>query len=180
VWARGVKVSEFCFFLVIFLARCISTISPRVYFRKHTFCFLPLVTILESLLLYFSYFSKLWDHYSIFIYVYNILHSYLSLSPSVVPLALPISPHFTCCLFFFGHTGVWIHGFMFAKQALYHLSHISSRFCYGIFGDGVPQTIFPGWPWTLILPISASQIAWITRMSHQQLALHLVLLFVCF
>jgi hypothetical protein len=46
--AGGVEVSEFCFFLVVFLARCISSISPRVYFRKHAFCFLPLVAILES------------------------------------------------------------------------------------------------------------------------------------
>jgi hypothetical protein len=27
-------------------------------------------------------------------------------------------------------------GFMLAKQVLYHLSHISSPFCYGYFGDG--------------------------------------------
>jgi hypothetical protein len=46
--AGGVEVSEFCFFSVVFPARCISSVSPRVYFRKHAFCFLPLVTILES------------------------------------------------------------------------------------------------------------------------------------
>jgi hypothetical protein len=28
------------------------------------------------------------------------------------------------------------------------------------------QTVFPGWPWTLILQISASQVARITGMSH--------------
>jgi hypothetical protein len=27
---------------------CISNISPRFYFRKHAFCFLPLAAILES------------------------------------------------------------------------------------------------------------------------------------
>jgi hypothetical protein len=47
-WAEGVEVSEFCLFLVVFPERCISSISPRFYFRKHTFCFLPLVAILES------------------------------------------------------------------------------------------------------------------------------------
>jgi hypothetical protein len=40
--AGGVEVSEFCLFLVVFPARCISSISPRFYLRKHIFCFLPL------------------------------------------------------------------------------------------------------------------------------------------
>jgi hypothetical protein len=47
--AGRVEVSEFCFFLVVFPARCISSISPRFYFRKQAFCFLPLVAVLESL-----------------------------------------------------------------------------------------------------------------------------------
>jgi hypothetical protein len=47
-WAGGVVVLEFYIFLVVFPARCISSVSPRFYFRKHAFCFLPLVTILES------------------------------------------------------------------------------------------------------------------------------------
>jgi hypothetical protein len=46
--AGGVEESEFCLFLVVFPARCIFSISPRFHFRKHTFFFLPLVTILES------------------------------------------------------------------------------------------------------------------------------------
>jgi hypothetical protein len=45
---EGVVVLEFYLFLVVFPARCISSISPRFYSRKHTFCFLPLVAILES------------------------------------------------------------------------------------------------------------------------------------
>jgi hypothetical protein len=49
VWAGDVEVLEFYLFLVVFPARCISSISPRFYFRRHSFCFLPLVTILESL-----------------------------------------------------------------------------------------------------------------------------------
>jgi hypothetical protein len=32
------------------------------------------------------------------------------------------------CLFFFGGTGVWTQGFIFAKQAHYHLRHTSSHF----------------------------------------------------
>jgi hypothetical protein len=50
----GVEVLEFCL-LVVFPARCVSSISQRVYFRKHAFCFLPLVSILESLLSSFVY-----------------------------------------------------------------------------------------------------------------------------
>jgi hypothetical protein len=33
---------------VVFPVMCISSISPRFYFRKHAFCFLPLAVILES------------------------------------------------------------------------------------------------------------------------------------
>jgi hypothetical protein len=33
--------------LVAFPIRCISSISPRFYFRRHAFYFLPLATILE-------------------------------------------------------------------------------------------------------------------------------------
>jgi hypothetical protein len=43
----GVKVLPL---LSVFPVMCISSVSPRFYFRKHTFCFLPLSAILESLL----------------------------------------------------------------------------------------------------------------------------------
>jgi hypothetical protein len=52
------------------------------------------------------------------------------------------------------------------KQVLYHLNHTSSPFCSGYFGDGVLWTICPGWPPTIILLISAFQVARITGMSH--------------
>jgi hypothetical protein len=35
----------------------------------------------------------------------------------------------------------------------------SSPFCSGYFGDGISQTICPGWHHTVILLISASQVA---------------------
>jgi hypothetical protein len=47
------------------------------------------------------------------------------------------------------------------------LSHTSSSFCSGYFGDGVWWTICPDWPHMAILSVSASQIARITDMSHQ-------------
>jgi hypothetical protein len=47
-WTGSVEQSKFCLFSVFFPARCIPRISPRFYFRKHTFCFLPIVAILES------------------------------------------------------------------------------------------------------------------------------------
>jgi hypothetical protein len=78
-------------------------------------------------------------------------------------------------------------GFMLMRQAVYHISHISSPFCSFFFFltlpaaagmismchhtqlffsiNGVAQTC-PCWPGTAILPISTSQIARITCMSH--------------
>jgi hypothetical protein len=47
--AGGVEKSKFCLFSVFFPVRCVSSVSPRFYFRKHAFCFLPLAAILESL-----------------------------------------------------------------------------------------------------------------------------------
>jgi hypothetical protein len=46
--AGGVEESKFCLFSVDLPVRCIFSISPRFYFRRHVFCFLPLLTILES------------------------------------------------------------------------------------------------------------------------------------
>jgi hypothetical protein len=45
--AGGVEESKFYLFWVVFPVRCISSISPRFYFRRHAFCFLPLAAILE-------------------------------------------------------------------------------------------------------------------------------------
>jgi hypothetical protein len=47
-WAGGVEESKFCLFSVFFPVRCNSSVSPRFYFRKHAFCFLPLAAIMES------------------------------------------------------------------------------------------------------------------------------------
>jgi hypothetical protein len=43
------------------------------------------------------------------------------------------------------------------------LNHISNSFYCGYFGDGVSQTIYLGWPPTVILQILAFQVARITR-----------------
>jgi hypothetical protein len=46
--------SKFFLFLEVFPVRCISSISPRFYFRRHAFYFLPLAAILEFLILEFK------------------------------------------------------------------------------------------------------------------------------
>jgi hypothetical protein len=51
VQAGVVEESKFCLFSVVFPVRCISSVSPRFYFRRHTFCFLPLAAIFS---IYFS------------------------------------------------------------------------------------------------------------------------------
>jgi hypothetical protein len=58
----------------------------------------------------------------------------------------------------FCESRVWSQGFVLVKQVLYYLSHTSSPFCSGYFRDGVLRAICVGWPWTVILPSSASQV----------------------
>jgi hypothetical protein len=49
----------------------------------------------------------------------------------------------------------------------YHLSHTSTPFFVLVILEmGVSQTIFLDWPQTATLPISASQVARITGVSH--------------
>jgi hypothetical protein len=45
--AGGMEGPKFCLFSVVLPVRCISNVSSRFYFRRHTFCFLPLAAILE-------------------------------------------------------------------------------------------------------------------------------------
>jgi hypothetical protein len=52
-WAGSEEESEFCL-LVVFPVRYISNISSRFYFMKHAFCFLLLITILESSMYIFN------------------------------------------------------------------------------------------------------------------------------
>jgi hypothetical protein len=70
---------------------------------------------------------------------------------------------------FLGGIGVWTQSFTLAKQVLYHLNHTFSPFLlWSSFGDSVWRTVCLGWSQTTILPISASQTARITGMSHWQ------------
>jgi hypothetical protein len=48
--AGGVEESKLCLFSVIMPAKCVSSISPRFHYRRLSFCFLPLATILVSLI----------------------------------------------------------------------------------------------------------------------------------
>jgi hypothetical protein len=61
----------------------------------------------------------------------------LNHTPWLLPLRMGTFNNF----FFFDGAGVWTQGFVFAKQELYPLSHTSSPFCFGYFGDGISQTI---------------------------------------
>jgi hypothetical protein len=45
--AGGVEGSKLCLFSVIMPAKCVSSVSPRFYYRRLAFCFFPLATILE-------------------------------------------------------------------------------------------------------------------------------------
>jgi hypothetical protein len=46
--AGGVEGSKFCLFSVVLPAKCVPSASPRFHYKRLTFCFLPLATILES------------------------------------------------------------------------------------------------------------------------------------
>jgi hypothetical protein len=70
-------------------------------------------------------------------------------------------------LYLFWWDEVWTQGFTLSKQVFCLLSHTSSPHSSGYFGAGVSWTIYPGWPQTSILLISASQVARITGVSYQ-------------
>jgi hypothetical protein len=56
-------------------------------------------------------------------------------------------------------TGIWTQGFALAKRVLYCLNFTSNPLCSDCFGDEVLRTMCLGWPQTLILMISAFQVA---------------------
>jgi hypothetical protein len=77
-----------------------------------------------------------------------------------------------------GGIGIWTEDFALTKQTFYSLSHTSSPFCSGYFGDGISWTICPGWLQTMILLISASQVSRIIGMSHQCPAFYLFIFYI--
>jgi hypothetical protein len=73
--------------------------------------------------------------------------------------------------FFFGGTVVWPPGFVLSMQALYNFSPTSSTICSGyFFGDGNLKNYLPWLVSNHNPPISASQVARITGVSHWCLA----------
>jgi hypothetical protein len=62
--AGGVEGSKLCLFSVIMPAKCVSSVSPRFHYKRLTFCFLLLATILESPLWIFI----LRDYYVLLVY----------------------------------------------------------------------------------------------------------------
>jgi hypothetical protein len=64
---------------------------------------------------------------------------------------------------FFGGTGVSTQGFMHTTS----WAKPSVHFALVILEMRVSQTLYSGWPWTMSLSTSASQVAMITSMNHQ-------------
>jgi hypothetical protein len=71
------------------------------------------------------------------------------------------------CLFFGGVLGFEFSSSHLQKQAVYHLSHASSPFCSGYFGDVGLTNYFPRLASNSILPISVSQVSRITSVSYK-------------
>jgi hypothetical protein len=69
--AGGVEGSKFCLFSMILPAKCVSSVSPRFHYRRLAFCFLPLATLLESVLSF--------PHKFIILYLKNINASFFGL-----------------------------------------------------------------------------------------------------
>jgi hypothetical protein len=80
------------------------------------------------------------------------------LSFSALSLSLSLSLFY---LFIF----LVVLGFELRASCLQSLNHIFNQFCSGYIGDRVSQNICLDWPQTLILPISASQVAGMTGVS---------------
>jgi hypothetical protein len=78
--AGGVEGSKFCLFLVVFPARCVSSVSPKFHYRRHAFCSLPLAAILESL----TWFLQRHRQYA-FILPFWKKHSWASWHKLVIP-----------------------------------------------------------------------------------------------
>jgi hypothetical protein len=68
--------------------------------------------------------------------------------------------------YFFGGNEIWTQGLHLQCRCSTAWTMSPSPLCSGYFGDGVLRTICPRWPQTTILPISASQTARITSVSH--------------
>jgi hypothetical protein len=78
------------------------------------------------------------------------------------------SPLLPILVFFFKSWWDWfeLRAFAVGKQTLYHLNHTTRQFALVILEMEFSWTVCLGWPWTTTLPISASQVARITGLSH--------------
>jgi hypothetical protein len=109
-------------------------------------------------------FFLLWSalEISLFLSVSTLGHIYWFLSSPAPPWILKTLLFFLFCFVCFGNTGCWTQGPTLVRQAPYHLSH----FCVGYFWQRVSHTLCSGQPQTSILPVSASQVARSTSLSH--------------
>jgi hypothetical protein len=88
------------------------------------------------------------------------------LNETLNPLSRQTLSPFLFFLFFFFFFLVGLgFGLRPAKQVFYCLSHTSSPFCSGYFGDGVTELFALAGLGITVLPISVSQVSRITGMS---------------
>jgi hypothetical protein len=121
---------------------------------------------LSSLTLSSSFHPHHLIHQNLFIFLIH-SHSHPLSSEQWLP---DLGTYHTPMLNFLGSgTGIWTQGFKLGKQARYHLNHNSAPFFLGYFGDRVSWTICLGWPQTVMILISASQVTRIIGISHQSL-----------
>jgi hypothetical protein len=77
-----------------------------------------------------------------------------------------------CFVFFFGSAGIWTQGFELTKLGPHHQSIL-----LWLFWRRGLENYCLGWPWTMMLSMSTSQVDRITGLHHQCLPLFCVFSF---
>jgi hypothetical protein len=135
----------------------------------------------------FVFWQVMWNHnvYFICISLMTMNVDHFSMYILAICISLFVNYLFICPLinwiiysfdvsFFFKWDWVWTQSFVLAKQVLYYLSHTSSPFYSGYFGDGSLTNYLPRLASNLDPMISASQLAKFIGVSHWCLAWYLI------
>jgi hypothetical protein len=134
---------------VVFPLRCISSVSPRFYFKRHTFCFLPLAAILES---QGCTFCPGWPSYVS-------CHTWMThaVMPSIFLLLWGLRNRFSR----------WDWNCDLPNLSFPHRWDDRHVLLYPLVEMEVLQTFCSWWSWTMVLQIWASEVARISGISHQ-------------